>query len=66
MTKSTSKDYQLNVNLFTALLDGTFEKIVEPDNYYTCPICQLVCHIDDTEACTCFHTEKDIEDQDDR
>ena len=33
------------------------------DNYYTCPICQLVCHIDDTEACTCFHTEKDIEDQ---
>ena len=29
------------------------------DNYYTCPICQLVCHIDDTEACTCFHTEKD-------
>ena len=23
-------------------------------------------HIDDTEACTCFHTEKDIEDQHDR
>jgi len=36
------------------------------DNYYTCPICQLVCHIDDTEACTCFHTENDIEDQHDR
>ena len=27
---------------------------------------ELVCHIDDTEACTCFHTEKDIEDQHDR
>jgi len=25
-----------------------------------------LCHIDDTEACTCFHTEKDIEDQHDR
>ena len=29
MSKSTSKDYQLNVNLFTALLDGTFEKVVK-------------------------------------
>lgn len=26
---SKSKDYQLNVNLFTALLDGTFEKVVK-------------------------------------
>ena len=40
--------------------------MMSDDNYYTCPICQLVCHIDDTEACTCFHTENDIEDQDDR
>tara|TARA_R110002020_G_scaffold473037_1_gene701748 strand:- start:372 stop:488 length:117 start_codon:yes stop_codon:yes gene_type:complete len=29
MSKSISKDYQLNVNLFTAVLDGTFAKIVK-------------------------------------
>lgn len=29
MSKSTSKDYQLNINLFTAVLDGTFEKLVK-------------------------------------
>jgi len=29
MSKSTSKDYQLNVKLFTALLDGTLEKVVK-------------------------------------
>jgi len=29
MSKSTSKDYQLNVNLFTALLDGTFDNVVK-------------------------------------
>ena len=32
------------------------------DNYYTCPLCLLLCHIDDTEACACFHTEKDVDD----
>ena len=39
-------------------------KTMNDDNYYTCPLCQLVCHIDDTEACACFHTEKDRESDD--
>ena len=29
------------------------------DNYYTCPLFLLVCHIDDTDACDCFHTDED-------
>lgn len=40
----------------------TKETEMSDDNYYTCPLCLLVCHIDDTEACACFHTEKDIDD----
>ena len=34
---------------------------------YGCPNCHGEgLSEDDTEACTCFHTEKDIEDQHDR
>jgi hypothetical protein len=28
------------------------------DNYYTCPMCYLRCHIDDVSACNCYEEER--------
>tara|TARA_R100000664_G_scaffold34208_1_gene55070 strand:- start:3804 stop:4043 length:240 start_codon:yes stop_codon:yes gene_type:complete len=47
-----------SIKLLATKADGT----MSDDNYYTCPLCLLLCHIDDTEACACFHTEKDVDD----